>query len=246
MQISPPYGYKDIVPFDRTKKVKLPHAGELPGFAGTTNAIPMSYVEFSVACRDYPLVFATSDNGRSYSPVAVIGLSNGENLFVADGRWDPQVYLPAYVRRYPFCMSRVTMNGVEQDQRLICVEQAFLNDDGESLFDAGGAPLDTWKPIEQLLREYEADIERTREMCGILNDYALLEPFTLQAQVNGGAALNLSGMFRVDEKKLEFLNAAQHKNLIKKGIMGRIYAHLISLENFGRLVNRRPQAAVAA
>jgi hypothetical protein len=246
MQISPPYGYKDIVPFDRTKKVKLPHAGELPGFAGTTNAIPMSYVEFSVACRDYPLVFATSDNGRSYSPVAVIGLSNGENLFVADGRWDPQVYLPAYVRRYPFCMSRVTMNGVEQDQRLICVEQAFLNDDGESLFDAGGAPLDTWKPIEQLLREYEADIERTREMCGILNDYALLEPFTLQAQVNGGAALNLSGMFRVDEKKLEFLNAAQHKNLIKKGIMGRIYAHLISLENFGRLVNRRPQAAATA
>jgi hypothetical protein len=246
MQISPPYGYKDIVPFDRTKKVKLPHAGELPGFAGSTNAIPVSYVEFSVACHDYPLVFASSDNGKSFSPVAVIGLANGENLFVRDGKWDPQVYLPAYVRRYPFCMSRVTMDGKEQDQRLICVEQAFLTDDGEMLFDAAGAPLESWKPIEQLLREYEADIERSREMCGILADYALLEQFTLQAQVPGGAALNLSGMYRVDEKKLEFLNAAQHKNLIKKGIMGRIYAHLISLENFARLMTRKGAEEPAA
>ena len=245
MQISPPYGYKEIIPFDRTKRVRLPAAGELPGFAGTTNAIPVSYVEFSVACRDYPLVFATSDQGKSYSPVAVIGLSNGENLFVKDGRWDPLVYLPAYVRRYPFCMSRVTKDGKEQDQRLICVEQAFVSDDGEMLFDASGVALETWKPIEQLLREYEADIERTREMCGILADYGLLEPFTMQAQVNGGAALNLSGMHRITEKKLEFLNAAQHKNLIKKGIMGRLYAHLISLENFGRLMNRKGPAAVA-
>ena len=40
-------------------------------------------------------------------------------------------------------------------------------------------------------------------------------------------------------EKLEFLNAAQHKNLIKKGIMGRIYAHLISLDNFARLLERK-------
>jgi hypothetical protein len=46
-------------------------------------------------------------------------------------------------------------------------------------------------------------------------------------------------MFRVEEKKLEYLNAAQHKNLIKKGVMGRLYAHLISLENFARLLVRK-------
>ena len=248
MHISPPYGYKEIIPFDRTKRVRLPAAGELPGFAGTTNAIPLSYVEFSVACRDYPLVFATSDQGKSYSPVAGIGLSNGENLFVKDGRWDPLVYLPAYVRRYPFCMSRVTKDGKEQDQRLICVEQAFVSDDGEMLFDASGVALETWKPIEQLLREYEADIERTREMCGILADFGLLEPFTLQAVLDGAPPMNLGGMFRVDEKKLELLNAAQHKTLLRKGVMGRIYAHLISLENFARLLGRKAanNAAVAA
>ena len=82
-------------------------------------------------------------------------------------------------------------------------------------------------------------------MCSILADYALLEPFTLQATLKRGGAMNLGGMYRVEEKKLEFLNAAQHKNLIKKGIMGRIYAHLISLENFARLLTRKNLAAAA-
>ncbi len=55
--------------------------------------------------------------------------------------------------------------------------------------------------------------------------------------------MNLGGMYRVEERKLEFLNAAQHKNLIRKGVMGRIYAHLISLENFTRLLARKNLAA---
>jgi hypothetical protein len=53
-------------------------------------------------------------------------------------------------------------------------------------------------------------------------------------------------MFRVQESKLEHLNAAQHKNLFKKGIVGRIYAHLLSLENFGHLLARRAKVVPAA
>ena len=83
-------------------------------------------------------------------------------------------------------------------------------------------------------------------MCAILADYALLEPFTLQTSLKERGAMNLGGMYRVDERKLEFLNAAQHKNLIRKGIMGRIYAHLISLENFARLLARKDAAGKPA
>jgi hypothetical protein len=39
--------------------------------------------------------------------------------------------VPAYVRRYPFCMARVMMNSSEQQNRLICIEKGFLADDGE-------------------------------------------------------------------------------------------------------------------
>ena len=246
MQINPPFGYKEIVPLYKNNKVKLPAPGTVPEFCKQLNAIPISYTEFSPACRDYPLVFTSGDNGKTYAPVAVLGITNGENLFLANGAWDKGVYVPAYVRRYPFCMARVSLDKVEQADRLICVEKEFLDDEGESMFDAEGKALPKWQPIEKLLQEYEADLERSREMCSILSDYALLEPFALQAQPKTGAAMNLTGMYRVEEKKMEFLNASQHKNLIKKGVMGRIYAHLISLDNFARLLDRRAEKAAAA
>jgi len=239
MQINPPFGYKEIVPLYKNNKVSLPEPGSVPEFCRTLNAIPISYTEFSVACRDYPLVFASGDNGQTYAPVAVLGIADGENLFLTDGAWDKNVYVPAYVRRYPFCMARVNLDKVEQADRLICVEKEFLSDKGELMFDAEGVALAKWQPIEKLLQEYEADLERSREMSAILADYGLLEPFAMQAQTNAGASMNLTGMHRVDEKKMEFLNASQHKNLIKKGVMGRIYAHLISIDNFARLLDRK-------
>ncbi len=248
MEITPPFGYREIVPLHKSSGVMLPAPGFLPEFIATTNAMPLSYTEFGVACRDFPIVFTSNDQGKSYAAVAVLGLAQNENLFVRGGAWEPNTYVPAYVRRYPFCMARVMMNNSEQQNRLICIEKGFLADDGEKLFDVEGKPVEKWAPIERLLREYEADLDRTREMCAIVADYALLEPFTMQATPTSGQPLNLAGMFRVKEEKLEHLNAAQHKNLFKKGIVGRIYAHLLSLENFGRLLSRKakPVAQPAA
>ena len=245
MQINPPFGYREVVPLYKASRVRLASAGSLPDFCLHTNALPLSFSEFGVACRDYPIAFSSSDGGRSVAAIAVLGLAASENLFVAAGRWDASAYLPAYVRRYPFCMSRVTRDAVQQADRLVCVEKDRLADDGERMFDDAGAPLERWRPVDKLLNEYEADLDRAREMCAIFADYALLEPFTLQAQLNEGGAMNLGGMYRVVEKKLEFLNAAQQRNLIRKGIMGRIYAHLLSLDNFARLLNRRSDATRA-
>ena len=243
MNINPPFGFKEIVPLYKNQKVRLPQPGELPAFVRATNAVPLSYTEFGVACRDYPIVFTSVDNAASFSPVAVLGVQGAENLFLARDAWDPMVYVPAYIRRYPFCMARVMLDKVEQADRLICIEKDYASDAGEPMFADDGSPLERWKPIEKLLNEYEADLERTREMCAILADYALLEPFTLQAVLKSGGSMNLGGMYRVEEKKLEFLNAAQHKNLIKKGIMGRIYAHLLSMDNFARLLVKKNAAA---
>lgn len=246
MQINPPFGYNEIVPLYKNSLVRLPAPGTLPPFCSQSNAIPLSFSEFGVACRDYPLAFTSSDGGRTFAAVAVLGMAGNENLFLSNGRWDEKAYLPAYVRRYPFCMARVSLDTVEQADRLICVEKSCIAaaaGDGERMFDDAGAPLERWRPIDKLLNEYEADLERSHEMCAILADYTLLEPFTLQAVLNEGGAMNLGGMYRVEEKKLEYLNAAQHRNLIKKGIMGRIYAHLLSLDNFARLLTRKSEVA---
>ena len=241
MQIAPPYGYREVVPFLKNQKVRLLAPGEVPEFARAANAVPISHSEFQAACRDYPIVFTSADGKTGFAAVAVTGIASGENLFFAEGRWTPGIYVPAYVRRYPFCMAKVNLNKVEQKDRLICVEKSYLADDGEALFEAGGAPTQKWKDLERLLGEYEADLERTREMGAILADYGLLEPFTMQAtpKAAGAKPMQMTGMHRVAEPRIENLNSAQLKNLARKGILARLYLHLYSLENFGRLLDRK-------
>ncbi|MBC7803859.1 MAG: SapC family protein [Candidatus Parcubacteria bacterium] len=247
MEIRPPFGYKDIVPLGRTQKVRLMAPGEVPGFARAINSIPISYSEFALVAREYPIIFTPAGSGQTVVPVAVLGMAAGENLYDESGKWASAVYVPAYVRRYPFCMTKVTLDKVEQQNRLICVEKSHVDEErGEAMFDAKGQPVAKWKDIEGLLTEFEVDLERSREMCGILADYGLLEPFTMQAKFDdGGAPLSLTGMQRVLESKIEHLNASQLKNLVKKGILSRVYAHLLSLDNFGKLLDRRASKKAA-
>jgi hypothetical protein len=240
MQITPPFGYTEVVPFLKTQKVRLLGPGEVPEFAQRGNAIPISYSEFQPVCRDYPIVFTSGDGGKTFAAVAVLGVTAGENLFYQDGAWTLKAYVPAYARRYPFCMARVRVNQAERKDRLICVDKPRLDDAGEALFGADGKPTEKWGTLERLLSEYEADLERSREMCAVLADYGVLEPFTMQAKPkDGAAATQMTGMHRVSEKKLEELNAAQLKNLLRKGLMARVYMHLLSLHNFGRLMERK-------
>jgi hypothetical protein len=240
MQITPPFGYKEVAPLQKTQKVRLLRPGEVPEFVRNQNAIPISYSEFGLVAREYPIVFTTGDSGQSFAPIAVLGMSAGENLFCVDGEWAKNSYVPAYARRFPFCMAKVTVNTIAQQSRLICVEQAYLDEArGEAMFDAKGQPLGKWQEIERLLAEYETDLERSREMCAILADYGLLEPFTMQAKMTAGGEMQLTGMHRVAEGRIEYLNASQLKNLARKGILGRMYAHLLSLDNFAKLLDRR-------
>jgi hypothetical protein len=250
MHISPPFGYAEIVPLLKTQKVRLLDPREVPGFAQRSNAIPISYTEFQLVAREYPIVFTSGDDGKTFAPVAVLGLTGGENLFFAGDAWTQGVYVPAYARRYPFCMATVMRDKAQQKERLICVEKASVDEQrGEAMFDEKGQPSAKWADIERLLSEYEADLERSREMCGIVADYGLLEPFTMQATLSkekGGGAMHVTGMHRVSEKNLENLNAAQLKNLLRKGVMARIYMHLLSLENFARLLERKAARPAAA
>jgi hypothetical protein len=247
MDIKPPYGYQEIVPLTRQHRVVLPEGRKLPLVFRDLTALPLSYTEFAVACRDYPIAFISSGADSNFLAMAVLGLENQQNLFLApDGGWDAAVYLPAYVRRYPFCMTRVSVDGREQPERVACVEMRALSDRGEALYDAKGESLPAWDERRKLLFEYEADLVRSEEMCREIAQLQLLENFTMQAVPREGAPLAMSGLYRVAEEKLAALAPEKLKELAQKGILARIYAHLISLANFGRLLDRRTALAQPA
>jgi hypothetical protein len=241
MKITPPFGYDSIVPLRKTHRVRMP--GATPAFCRRLNALAISLAEFTVAARDYPIVFATLDGGESFAPVIVVGLDRGANLFVdASGEWDRSAYFPAFVRRYPFCISKLYVDGEAKGERVVCVASASVDDGGVELFDASGNPTPRWQDAERLLAEFEADLDRTAQACAALARLRLLEPFTIQVLAEDRSQVKLDGMHRVSEARLSDLKPASHKMLVGKGFMGLIYAHLHSLENFTRLAARRKQA----
>jgi len=240
MDITPPYAYSEIVPLTKEHRVLVPQARKIPPAFRPVNALPVSLVEFNLIARDYPIVFVTGDQGNTFVTMAVLGLEPQQNLFLlADNTWDRRAYLPAYVRRYPFCMATITQDGKVREDRLVCVEKKALKDKGDALFDDKGEPLPQWVEQQKLLTEFEADLIRTNEFAAEMKTLGLLEQFTMQAQPNEGAPIQVTGMFRVVEQKVNELDAETLKSLATRGLLGRIYQHVASLDNFLRLLDRR-------
>jgi len=228
MSISAPFGYDEIVPLEKSHRVLMP-SGTTPSFCRTINALAVSVGEFVAAARDYPIVFASADAGQSFAPVILLGLEAGVNLFLDEtGEWDRAAYFPAYVRRFPFCLSK---------ERVVCIVKSYVDASGVPLYDARGNATPRWQAAEALLAGFDADLERTAQMCAALAKLELLESFSVQ--VKEAPEIQLSGMVRVAEPKLRALAPARVKALVDKGFMGLVYAHLHSLENFSRLVARR-------
>lgn len=240
MNIKPPYGYQDIVPLTKTQRVQLQEARRLPAQFRGLSALPLSFSEFAPAIRDYPIAFISGDAGKSFVAMALLGVEAQQNLFVdSNDAWDPAAYLPAYVRRHPFCMTRVSVNGQEQAERVACVEKNAVQTKGAALFDDKGEPLPVWDGLRKLLFEFEADLARTEDMARKLHELQLLEPFSAQAAPTGEQTITLTGMYRVSEEKLHALPAETLKELARNGMLARAYLHLLSLGNFQRLLDRR-------
>jgi hypothetical protein len=242
MKITAPYGYGEIIPLRKDQRVRM-SAGGTPAFCRRLNAIALSAAEFVAAARDYPIVFMTFDDGKTFAPAAVTGLDSGSNLFVdAAGEWDRGAYLPAFVRRYPFCLSKLYVDGAPQGERVVCVAAESVDAGGTLLFSADGQPTAPWRDAERLLGEFEADLDRTAQACAALARLQLFEPFAMEVLAEDRSQVRLAGMHRVTEARLRDQKAATHKMLVEQGLMGLVYAHLHSLENFSRLAARRRSA----
>jgi hypothetical protein len=207
-------------------------------FANATNSVILAGVEFIEACKEYPIVFTRAANGVAV-PAAVLGVSNEQNLFVNEaGEWDAR-YIPAFVRRYPFVLAESGEAGKET--LTVCYDaesESFSNDQGEALFDADAQPTALLSNTMQLLQAYHEQTKRTAEMMALLDEHQLLRPMNMRMELNRGDQFALEGLLIVDESKLAELPAEVTQKLQQQGFMGWIYAHLISLSNFARLLDR--------
>ena len=201
-------------------------------FATTTNSVPVVGLEFADVAREYPIAFVKGQDDV-FLPVAVLGLRENENLYISEkGEWDAR-YIPAFVRRYPFVPADTGTGEV-----VICIDEAascISKDEGQALFE-NGKPSAALQNTIKMLQDYQSHALRTQEFCKRLQEYNLFTESNAQANLPDGTSFRLSGLFVIDEKRLQVLDKEKVHGLVGNGELGLVYAHLMSLGNLQRLV----------
>ena len=227
------------------KNLDAPYA-----FTSRTHLVPVTVTEFGPAGLCYPLIFISDEK----TPVAVLGVNAGENLFVDEkGVFAPECYLPAYVRRYPFVLA----NDAAAQRMVVCIDRKapMIGEHPDAAFFENGEITDYTKNAIDFCNNFEQEAQRTASFVKLLNDLDLFEVkrahYTPPPGPDGKPSEPqvVAEYQGVSEEKLNALPIEKLKELRDNGALAQIYCHLISLLGWDRLLVKamlRPRIPVAA
>jgi hypothetical protein len=209
-------------------------------FLTTNHAVPITIDEFVAVQRHFPIVFSVGENPV---PLALMGLNEGVNVFVdAEGKPTGEIYLPAYVRRYPFMLARLQPDAQELS---LCFDptSGLIGDfdDGEPLFD-DGKPSETTNNILKFCEEFELSAQRTVAFMTELKDSGLLMDGEVSIQPTGSEQpFVYRGFQMVNEEKVRVLEGDDLKRMNGNGMLPLILAHLFSVSLVREIFSKQMQ-----
>lgn len=229
---SMPLFYSNPVPLDSSVHAKLALKKDFGlDYTAKVNAVPVNLIELPQICHAYPIAFSPDENA---TPVAILGMRDNENLFVTNGKWEEDLYIPAYIRRYPFIFSEMP----NSDQLSLCIDlnPAVTEDGGEQRFFAeDGKPTVLAQNALEFCKSYHAAAQHTVDFGKALNQSGILVERQAEVSIGGGKKINFSGFRIIDEQKLAALPDETILEWRRKSWLPFIYAHLFSGAQWQRL-----------
>ncbi|MEZ5946483.1 MAG: SapC family protein [Hyphomonas sp.] len=216
------------------------------GFMREAHAIPVTVTEFGMCATSYPVIFV----GEDRTPVAVMGVRQGQNLFVDEsGRVDDDHYVPAFARRYPFVFAADETS----DRLLLCVDRAapMVTNQPEVAFFENGQPTQFTNDAIEFCKEFERQRQATSDFMKLIRDYDLFEQKSVSFQPRDmqgretGPQQKIADYWAISEQRLNALPDDKLLELRNNGAIGAIYAHLVSLLNWQRIIQRAVRTAPA-
>jgi len=235
-----PIFFNDLMPLNSRDHSSW-HSKQFPdvSFLRKHHAIPVTVDEFIDTQRHYPIEFSAGDNTV---PLALMGLNEGVNTFVDDeGKITDDVYIPAYVRRYPFMLAKLQPNSEELS---LCFDPSagVVGDhsDGNALFDDKNEPTDYTKGVLDFCQKFEESGARTKGFMEEIKKHGLLMDgeIAITMQENPDKPFVYRGFQMVDENKLRELKGEVLESLAGNGMLMLLHAHLFSL-NLMRVIFSR-------
>jgi hypothetical protein len=203
------------------------------------HAIPITVDEFALVQRQMPIVFTEGDDAV---PLGLMGLNEGVNVFVdQEGNLtETELYVPAYVRRYPFMLARLRPDA---DELSLCFDPTCdaigANEDGQALF-ADGQPSEVTKAVLQFNESFEQAGARTANFMLELKELGLLMPGEITITADGyEQPFVYRGFQMINEEKLNDMRGDQLRKIHKNGMLPLLYAHLFSLSLMRSIFGRQ-------
>jgi hypothetical protein len=205
-------------------------------FAQQLPALQVSIAELAALVPNAPLAFAKVADDR-FTLAMLTGFADGRNQLVDDqGRWLLQ-YLPLELQAYPFALQPVPhTEGVERTLGMgfnhasglyreapnaEAGEQRFFTDDGQQ------QPL--FKRVLEHLQKQIGQQQLTQRAVAALQQAQLLTPWQIQPREGHTDELLPKGLYRIDEPKLQQLQAQELETLHKANAIALAYGQLLSM-----------------
>lgn len=210
-------------------------------FAAEAVSTPISVSEFAVAARDYPILFTA----EMAAPIALLGLKD-RNLSMRDGEWIDGLYIPAYVRRYPFGAVRVKEGEppvlmIDTASDRLLQDEAAEAEQAVSLFDEEKPSAYTQRMLS-FCEQFHQDALRTDAFGKALLEADILVERRADVTLPGeGGKLGVSGFRVVDPKRFAELPDETVLDWHRKGWLGLVHLHLASLDRFKALIVRESE-----
>lgn len=230
---------------ERHGKLKLRDRQDYQAYAGQ-HLVPVVFQEFYGLATEFPLVFVRNSEAGDFVPVAMMGLKQGINLYCQTSDWRAG-FIPVGFTVGPLLVTRLESESEPAE--------ISLNEDSELLDESLGEPLftDSGEQTEFLQKRIEKVMNVTRQtlqaraLCKFLADQNLLKQRQIRLQYSPDSPrYEVEGVYIIDEEKLESLSDQEFLTLRQRGLIPLIYAHLTSLQQFGRLSRLQAEADKAA
>lgn len=239
--------YKNAEPLNRQKHKTygVKTVSDPFSFLKGWHFVPAISPEFAYACGSYPIIFL----GDKKMPVLVMGLRQGSNVFVSeDGQFDPEHYIPAYVRRYPF----VSATNPNDQASTVCVDMdadfVVSENPERPFFDENGEPSQYTQQAIDFVSAFENDARATEAFVERLIALDLLERKDVKVAnpQDPQNPVTVAEYWGVSNEKFAALPADKLKEMQGNGDLTAIMAHLISLQRWDRILRRTSQTAQPA
>lgn len=199
---------------------------------------PTEFVELQ---KEYPILIRQNSESKKFQATALLGLNKDENLYLNPAYrsgWAAN-YIPAAIVKGPFLIGMQSEDEESGKNPVVHIDldhPKVSEQDGYPLFLEHGGTSPYLDHIASVLKIIHEGMATQDIMFSAFSELDLIEPVTIDIDLNNGEKRQLVGNYTINEEKLASLSGDKLEQLSKRGFLPLAYAVIASMTNIRKLI----------